>query len=94
MTLGTPIWLAMLAIVCAGMLLFAFQLVVHNVVKQAEARSRAVTEHTEAVWRCNHKVGLAQQESCHREFAASSPDNPTRQPVDGMLSASVSLASN
>lgn len=48
------------------LLLFAFQSVVHGIVRDGEARRVAAAEHSTGVWRCYGTRGRRTREACLR----------------------------
>lgn len=91
--LRAPVWPTILATVCAGGLLLAFQQVVHAGVQQGEARNRAAAAHADAVWRCNYTRGVSQRESCHAQLNTSRRIDATLNSTGGAEPEAVALAS-
>lgn len=91
-SLRGPIWTAILATVCAGGLLVAFQQVVHGGVQQAEVRHRAFVAHADALLRCNYATGVEQRESCQAQVNASRRTEATRNTSADAELGEVSLA--
>lgn len=93
LALRAPVWPAILATVCAGGLLLAFQHVVHAGVQQGEARNRATAAHADAVWRCDFLRDESQRASCHVQLNASRRVDATLNPTGRSQPEAVALAS-
>lgn len=87
-----PVCFLVLGVACAAGLLLAFQQVVQTSVLQGEARNRATTAYSDALWRCDFTRGKSQRASCHVQLKASRQTGAVPNAADVAKTEAVNLA--